>query len=132
MFIQYLDNYVAQLNINPLYSRSVQWQMVVWNVGSGETEEFEGGCFLWWQWVRVVKGSKGVGVIGFLRESCTFKCEYDNGNRCSGKDVLEVGCGNSCTENAYNLCNYGARAAISVRSPVYFFPPYLHNVHFMW
>ncbi|KAH7846491.1 hypothetical protein Vadar_014583 [Vaccinium darrowii] len=128
MFIQYLDNYVAQFNINPLYSRSIEsashdggekWKVEARNVGSGEMEVFEG------RFLVVATGEncegfvpKVLGLEGYGGE-LLHSSEYDNGKMYSGKDVLVVGCGNSGMEIAYDLCNCGARAAISVRSPVH-------------
>ncbi|KAH7846036.1 hypothetical protein Vadar_008980 [Vaccinium darrowii] len=128
MFIQYLDNYVAQFNINPLYSRSVEsasydggkkWKVAVRNAGSGEMEVFEG------RFLVVATGEncegfvpKVLGLEGYGGE-LLHSSEYDNGSMYRGKDVLVVGCGNSGMEIAYDLCNCGARAAISVRSPVH-------------
>ncbi|KAH7846007.1 hypothetical protein Vadar_008551 [Vaccinium darrowii] len=128
MFIQYLDNYVAQFNVNPLFSRSVEsashdggekWKVEARNAGSGEMEVFEG---------RFLVAATGENCEGFVPKvlglegyggEVLHSSEYDNGHTYSGKDVLVVGCGNSGMEIAYDLCNCGARAAISIRSPVF-------------
>ena len=43
---------------------------------------------------------------------------YHRGERWRGRDVLVVGMGNTGAEIALDLCEHGARAAISVRGPV--------------
>ncbi|KAH7846115.1 hypothetical protein Vadar_010138 [Vaccinium darrowii] len=127
MFVQYLDSYVSRFNVNPLYNRSVEsasredgekWRVAARNAGSSEMEVFEGKFLV----VATGENSDGfvpkvLGLEGFGGE-VVHSSEYDNGKRYSGKDVLVVGCGNSGIEIAYDLVNYGARVAISIRSPV--------------
>lgn len=128
LFINYLDTYVSRFGVNPMLGRSVElasredgekcWRVVARNAGSGETEVFEGRFLV----VATGENSEGfvpdvVGLEDFGGE-VVHSSEYGNGKRYEGKDVLVVGCGNSGMEIAYDLVNCGARAAISVRSPV--------------
>ncbi|XP_058223695.1 probable indole-3-pyruvate monooxygenase YUCCA11 [Rhododendron vialii] len=129
LFINYLDTYVFRFGVSPLLGRSVEsasredgencWRVVARNAGSGETEVFEGRFLV----VATGENSEGfvpevVGLEDFGGE-VVHSSEYGNGKRYEGKDVLVVGCGNSGMEIAYDLVNCGARAAISVRSPVH-------------
>ncbi|KAL7262957.1 hypothetical protein ACSBR1_001178 [Camellia fascicularis] len=132
-FIHYLDNYVSHFNVNPLYGRSVEsasyneadrkWYVVAkFGVLSGvdDAEEVYVGEFLV---VATGENSEGfvpeVDGLGDFRGKVLHSCQYENGEKFSGKDVLVVGCGNSGMEIAYDLSNWDARPSICARNPVH-------------
>ncbi|XP_038877876.1 probable indole-3-pyruvate monooxygenase YUCCA10 [Benincasa hispida] len=132
MFLEYLDSYVSNFGIDPLYGRNVeaaeldrdskQWKVRVRNSsGGGEMEEIEEyvGRFLVVAtgetadpYMPVVEGLErfGGGVI--------HSREYKSGKGFEGKTVLVVGAGNSGMEIALDLANHGATTSLLVRSPV--------------
>ncbi|XP_076939826.1 putative indole-3-pyruvate monooxygenase YUCCA11 [Bidens hawaiensis] len=128
MFVQYLQNYVYQFNVAPLYQRSVKnawynriaqkWVVTAKNWISGVVEEYV--C----EFLVAATGENSEGIIPNVNGLDSFKVlfihssEYDNGKRFGHKDVLVVGAGNSGMEIAYDLCNWGAQTSIVVRSPV--------------
>ncbi|KAL2232311.1 UNVERIFIED_CONTAM: putative indole-3-pyruvate monooxygenase YUCCA11 [Sesamum indicum] len=129
-FIQYLDDYVANFNINPLYHRNVscasfhdnkdgQWVVVATNTLLGTTEEYVA------KFLVVATGENSEGYIPQIPGLDSFKGEvihssrYDNGMKFAKRDVLVVGSGNSGMEIALDLCNWGARTSLVVRSPVH-------------
>lgn len=128
MFVQYLQNYVYQFNVSPLYRRSVEnawfnriakkWVVTAKNSVSGLVEEYV--C----EFLVAATGENSEGLIPSINGLDSFKglfihsSEYDNGKRFGRKDVLVVGAGNSGMEIAYDLCNWGAQTSIVIRSPV--------------
>ncbi|KAK4429584.1 putative indole-3-pyruvate monooxygenase YUCCA11 [Sesamum alatum] len=128
-FIRYLDDYVSKFNIDPLYHRHVssasfdhndeRWVVVATNTLLGTTEEYVA------EFLVVATGENSEGYIPQIPGLDSFEGEvihssrYDNGTRFANRDVLVVGSGNSGMEIALDLCNWGARTSLVVRSPVH-------------
>ncbi|KAI3783708.1 hypothetical protein L1987_42794 [Smallanthus sonchifolius] len=129
MFVQYLQNYVYNFNVDPLYQRNVEsawydriaqkWVVTVKNMVLGLVEEYVG------EFLVVATGENSQGFIPNVYGLDSFKglvihsSEYENGKKFGNKDVLVVGAGNSGMEIAYDLCNWGAQTSIVIRSPVH-------------
>lgn len=129
MFVRYLHNYVHHFNVDPLYQRSVEsafydksarkWVVSVSNKLSGLVEEYVG------EFLVVATGENSQGFIPSVVGLDNFdglvihSSEYENGKKFEDKNVLVVGAGNSGMEIAYDLCNWGAKTSIVVRSPVH-------------
>lgn len=127
-FINYLDEYVSRFNITPLCKRAVEsaaydegtgkWNVTARMEDSGEVEEYSG------KFLVVATGEASTPFIPKVKDLDKFAGEiihstqYKNGEKYRNKRVLVVGCGNSGMEIALDLCNYGAKTSIVVRSPV--------------
>ncbi|KAK1431435.1 hypothetical protein QVD17_07894 [Tagetes erecta] len=129
MFVQYLQDYVDNFNVDPLYQRSVEsawydrnarkWVVSAKNRVLGLVEEYVG------KFLVVATGENSEGFIPNVYGLDSFKglvihsSEYENGKKFVDKDVLVVGAGNSGMEIAYDLCNWGAQTSIVIRSPTH-------------
>lgn len=127
-FIDYIDSYVSEFNINPRYSRSVQlasydresgkWRVEAKNTLTGEREVYLA------RFLVVASGENGEGVIpeipglGAFKGKILHSVGYRSGREFKDQTVLVVGCGNSGMEIAYDLSNYGAHSSIVVKNPV--------------
>ncbi|KAF5468339.1 hypothetical protein F2P56_012497 [Juglans regia] len=127
-FLRYVDAYVSEFNINPLYHRSVEsaiyddvgkkWRIEAKNTMKGSTVEVYTSEFL-----VVASGENSEGHIPSIPGLDSFPGEilhsqhYKSGSRYKSKDVLVVGCGNSGMEIAYDLSDHGTCTSIVVRSP---------------
>lgn len=127
-FINYVDNYVSQMGINPRYHRSVEsasydenakaWIIVAKNTALDAYEEYVA------RYLVVATGENGEGLIpevpglGSFEGEYMHSSKYENGGKFIGKNVLVVGCGNSGMEIAYDLSSCGACTSIVVRGPV--------------
>lgn len=128
-FIQYLDEYVENFNINPKFQCCVEmafyekeekkWNIKVRNVATGEMEFY--GC----DFLVLASGENNEGYIPKVLGLEKFKgeiihsSEYKSGQKYEGKEVLVVGSGNSGMEIAFDLSNYKSCTSIVVRSPVH-------------
>ncbi|XP_050910180.1 probable indole-3-pyruvate monooxygenase YUCCA10 [Lathyrus oleraceus] len=129
-FIQYLDSYVKNFNINPLYNRKVvlaeyfeddeKWRVEAENRSSGEVEEYSG------RFLVVASGETAeprvpevLGLESF-NGKVMHSTGYKNGREFKDEHVLVVGSGNSGMEISLDLANFGAKPSIIVRSPVHF------------
>ncbi|XP_022953815.1 probable indole-3-pyruvate monooxygenase YUCCA10 [Cucurbita moschata] len=131
MFLEYLDSYISNFGIDPLYRRKVEaaeydrdlkkWKVRVRNSeGGGEIEEEYVGRFLVVAtgetadpYMPVVEGMERFG--GEVMHSTRYK----SGKGFEGKNVLVVGAGNSGMEIALDLASHGATTSILVRSPIH-------------
>ncbi|GLU03428.1 hypothetical protein SLE2022_206300 [Rubroshorea leprosula] len=127
-FVQYLQSYISQFNITPLYRRCVEeasfdegsrkWVVKARNLSSGEVEEYLG------RFLVVASGETSDPYTPEVEGLDTFRGHvfhstlYKNGKGYSGKNVLVVGAGNSGMEVAMDLANHGAITSIVARSPV--------------
>ncbi|XP_059281751.1 LOW QUALITY PROTEIN: probable indole-3-pyruvate monooxygenase YUCCA11 [Lycium ferocissimum] len=128
-FIEYLDNYVSNFNVHPLYQRTVEsafldnvdckWHVKAMNIEKNIVENYVASFLV------VATGENSEGFVPKIEGLDDFdgrimhSSEYGNGKSFEEKDVLVVGCGNSGMEIAYDLSNWGARTFIVVRSPVH-------------
>ncbi|ESR47581.1 putative indole-3-pyruvate monooxygenase YUCCA11 [Citrus sinensis] len=128
-FINYVDNYVSQMGINPRYHRSVEsasydenakaWIIVAKNTALDAYEEYVA------RYLVVATGENGQGLIpevpglGSFEGEYMHSSKYENGGKFISKNVLVVGCGNSGMEIAYDLSSCGACTSIVVRGPVH-------------
>ena len=129
-FLNYVDAYVSQFNINPLYHRSVEsafydeignkWRIEAKNTLEGTVEVYHA------EFLVIASGENNEGYIPDITGLSSFPGEivhsnnFKSGSRYKAKDVLVVGCGNSGMEIAYDLADHGARTSIVIRSPVRF------------
>ena len=129
-FLKYVDDYVSQFNINPLYHRTVEsaslveagkkWRIEAKNKLEGNVEVYHA------EFLVVASGENNEGYIPDIKGLSSFPGEilhsnhYKSGSRYKSKDVLVIGCGNSGMEIAYDLKDHGARTSIVIRSPVRF------------
>ncbi|KAJ4955507.1 hypothetical protein NE237_012290 [Protea cynaroides] len=128
-FIEYLDNYVTQFKVNPIYNRSIEsatydktaakWVVKAKNLQTYEVEEY-GSRFL-----VVATGETTDPFVPEIEGMESFSgevlhsTEYKTGVPFAHKNVLVVGCGNSGMEIAYDLSNFGAKTSIIVRNPIH-------------
>ncbi|KAK4599567.1 hypothetical protein RGQ29_009563 [Quercus rubra] len=126
-FLKYVDDYVSQFNINPLYHRTVEsaslveagkkWRIEAKNKLEGNVEVYHA------EFLVVASGENNEGYIPDIKGLSSFPGEilhsnhYKSGSRYKSKDVLVIGCGNSGMEIAYDLKDHGARTSIVIRSP---------------
>lgn len=146
MFLEYLDSYISNFGIDPLYGRNVEaaeldrdlkkWKVRVRNsTGGDEMEEYVGRFLVVATgetaeaYMPRVEGLEkyGGGVI--------HSRMYKTGKGFEGKKVLVVGAGNSGMEIALDLANHGATTSLLVRSPVFSFllpklPNFFHHFSF--
>ncbi|KAL7084361.1 hypothetical protein ACP275_14G219500 [Erythranthe tilingii] len=130
-FIEYLESYAANFDISPQFNECVQ------------SAKYDEACRLWrirtvcrsgseveyiCQWLVVATGENAEGVVPEIDGLKEFGGEvihasgYKSGENFRGKKVLVVGCGNSGMEVSLDLCNYGAKPSMVVRSSVHVLP----------
>ncbi|CAA7015313.1 unnamed protein product [Microthlaspi erraticum] len=134
-FIQYLEDYATNFDINPKYNETVQsakydetfglWRVkTVSKSGQFGSCEFEYIC----RWLVVATGENAEKVVPDFEGLEDFggdvlhAGDYKSGGRYEGKKVLVVGCGNSGMEVSLDLYNHGANPSMVVRSSVHVLP----------
>ncbi|VVA89968.1 unnamed protein product [Arabis nemorensis] len=134
-FIQYLEDYASNFDINPKYNETVQsakydetfglWRVkTVSKSGQFGSCEFEYIC----RWLVVATGENAEKVVPDFEGLEDFggdvlhAGDYKSGGRYQGKKVLVVGCGNSGMEVSLDLYNHGANPSMVVRSSVHVLP----------
>ncbi|KAL8092922.1 putative indole-3-pyruvate monooxygenase YUCCA8 [Apium graveolens] len=133
-FIDYLESYARQFDINPQYNECVQsakydeacklWRIKTITTCGAISSEVEYIC----QWLVVATGENAERVMPDIEGLQEFEgevihaCEYKSGEKYSGKKVLVVGCGNSGMEVSLDLCNHNAKPSMVVRSSVHVLP----------
>ncbi|XP_072957481.1 probable indole-3-pyruvate monooxygenase YUCCA9 [Typha angustifolia] len=131
-FIDYLESYAKQFEIDPVFNQSVQSARYdetsgLWRVrsvdGSRNAEvEYIG------RWLVVATGENAERVVpefeGLVDFSGDVKhvCDYKSGEEYRGKRVLVVGCGNSGMEVCLDLCDHDAFPSMVVRDSVHVLP----------
>ncbi|KAL1188792.1 putative indole-3-pyruvate monooxygenase YUCCA3 [Cardamine amara subsp. amara] len=134
-FIQYLEAYATNFDINPKFNETVQsakydetfglWRVkTVSKSGQLGSCEFEYIC----RWLVVATGENAEKVVPDFEGLEDFggdvlhAGDYKSGGRYQGKKVLVVGCGNSGMEVSLDLYNHGANPSMVVRSSVHVLP----------
>lgn len=123
-FVAYLENYAATFGLKPRFDVRVGAVR-----RAGEGWRVEAGALTFEARIVVV----AAGWVSFPNLVCfpgqerfagstMHSSAYRNGLALKGKRVLVVGFGNSGAEIALDLCESGAQAALSVRSPVCILP----------
>ncbi|KAL8485353.1 hypothetical protein ACS0TY_027596 [Phlomoides rotata] len=128
-FICYLDDYVSNLGIDPLYQRDVKsatfvqedekWVVLVENTMFGMTETYAA------RFLVVATGENSEGDVPPIPGLDSFNGEvihssrYKNSDKFEKNQVLVVGSGNSGMEIALDLSNSNVETSIVVRSPVH-------------
>ncbi|XP_043720030.1 probable indole-3-pyruvate monooxygenase YUCCA10 [Telopea speciosissima] len=128
-FVQYLDDYVTQFKVNPVYNRSIEsaaydkvagkWLVKARNIKTDEVQEYMSTFLV------VATGETTDPFIPEIKGIESFKGEvlhstkYKTGEPFGNKSVLVVGCGSSGMEIAYDLSNFGAKTSIIIRNPVH-------------
>lgn len=138
-FLDYLDRYAQQFQIQPRFCQVVESARFCensqrWHVlcsgrydhtdlpNAVEFKEYIG------KWLVVATGENAEVVRPHISGIESFKgtvihsSEYKNGFEYEYKKVLVVGCGNSGMEIALDLVNYNARPSLVVRSSVHVLP----------
>ncbi|XP_043720033.1 probable indole-3-pyruvate monooxygenase YUCCA10 [Telopea speciosissima] len=129
LFVQYLDDYVTQFKVNPVYNRSIEsatydkaagkWLIKAKNIKMDEVEEYSS------RFLVVATGETTDPFIPEINGIESFTGEflhstkYKTGAPFANKSVLVVGCGNSGMEIAYDLSNFGAKTSIIIRNPLH-------------
>lgn len=122
--VEYLDQYVKELEIDPVYNCTVQ---SVEKVGEHWETRTANECYQSRN-VIIATGLNNISKIPNWNGLDTFKgkklhsAEYKNGKEFSGQKVLVVGFGNSACEQAICLFEQGASPSLSVRSAVNIIP----------
>ncbi|KAG7653056.1 FAD/NAD(P)-binding domain superfamily [Arabidopsis suecica] len=134
-FIQYLESYASNFDINPKFNETVQsakydetfglWRVkTISKMGQLGSCEFEYIC----RWIVVATGENAEKVVPDFEGLEDFggdvlhAGDYKSGGRYQGKKVLVVGCGNSGMEVSLDLYNHGANPSMVVRSAVHVLP----------
>ncbi|XP_042521234.1 probable indole-3-pyruvate monooxygenase YUCCA10 [Macadamia integrifolia] len=129
LFVQYLEDYVTQLKVNPVYNRSIEsaafdkatgkWLVKAKNIKTDDMEEYSS------RFLVVATGETTDPFIPEIEGIESFSGEflhstkYKTGAPFANKSVLVVGCGNSGMEIAYDLSNFGAKTSIVIRNPLH-------------
>ncbi|XP_042475381.1 probable indole-3-pyruvate monooxygenase YUCCA10 [Macadamia integrifolia] len=129
LFVQYLEDYVTQLKVNPVYNRSIEsaafdkatgkWLVKANNIKTDEMEEYSS------RFLVVATGETTdpfipeIEGIGSFSGELLHSTKYKTGAPFANKSVLVVGCGNSGMEIAYDLSNFGAKVSIVIRNPIH-------------
>ncbi|XP_071738295.1 probable indole-3-pyruvate monooxygenase YUCCA10 [Rutidosis leptorrhynchoides] len=127
-FTKYLDDYASQFKISPIFENFVKlaqydedrkiWKVET-NTVNGAVRCYEG------RFLVVATGETSDAFIPQVDGLSEFKGEvihstnFKSGESYANKTVLVVGAGNSGMEIALDLCNYGAKTSIVVRSPIH-------------
>uniref|UniRef100_J3LVD9 Flavin-containing monooxygenase n=1 Tax=Oryza brachyantha TaxID=4533 RepID=J3LVD9_ORYBR len=130
-FIDYLEDYRAKFDINPLFGHTVVsarydqtsglWRVRAAAAGGSETEYIG-------NWIAVATGENAESVLPDIPGldafggEVTHVADYKSGEAYRGKEVLVVGCGNSGMEVSLDLCDHGARPSMVVRDAVHVLP----------
>ncbi|CAL9771237.1 unnamed protein product [Musa acuminata subsp. burmannicoides] len=134
-FVAYLEAYVRQFDIQPVFNASVVaaeydaaagfWRVRTVSSGGGsEKERTEYVC----RWVVVATGENAEAVVPEIAGLEEFKGPvvhtslYRRGDVYRNKRVLVVGCGNSGMEVSLDLCNHNAHPSMVVRDSVHILP----------
>ncbi|HEX3824418.1 MAG TPA: NAD(P)/FAD-dependent oxidoreductase [Mycobacteriales bacterium] len=118
--VEYLEQYQQHFDLRPHFGERVTRVERV--AGGWETTTSAGS----WHSRQVVVASGRTAVpvrptwpgMTDYKGAVLHSSEYDNGDCWKGKSVLIVGFGNSACEQALDLVERGAKAHLSVRSPV--------------
>ncbi|KAF8388320.1 hypothetical protein HHK36_026986 [Tetracentron sinense] len=133
-FIDYLESYAKQFEINPRFNECVQsakydetcglWRVKTVSSSGTSRAEVEYIC----RWLVVATGENAESVVPEVEGLADFGgqvmhvCDYKSGEDFRAKRVLVVGCGNSGMEVSLDLCNYNALPSMVVRSSVHVLP----------
>ncbi|KAI3678992.1 hypothetical protein L6452_38297 [Arctium lappa] len=147
-FLNYLNNYASNFNINPIFNSFVKfakydedrrkWEVGVEVVGGRSTAE-DGGGRRWYEgeFLVVATGETSDVFVPEVEGLSEFKgvvihsTEYKSGEGFEGKKVLVVGGGNSGMEIAVDLCDHGADTSIVVRSSTHIISRWSANLGLM-
>ncbi|KAJ4955329.1 hypothetical protein NE237_012112 [Protea cynaroides] len=137
-FVQYLDEYVTQFKVNPVYNRSIEsatyhedtgkWLVKARNIKTDEVEEYIS------RFLVVATGETSDAFMPEIKGMETFtgkilhSTAYKSGAPFANQSVLVVGCGNSGMEIAYDLSNFGAKTSIIIRNPLHIFTRWMMSL----
>ncbi|MQL91991.1 hypothetical protein Taro_024615 [Colocasia esculenta] len=131
-FVTYLDDYAARFGVRPLCGKPVEaasfdggsgtWRVTARNAATGQEETYTSRFLV----AATGENSDPVapeipGLDRFTGEAL-HSAVYKSGAKYAGKRVLVVGSGNSGMEIALDLCNHGAKTAMTVRGPFHVLP----------
>lgn len=123
-FIDYLQEYAKKFELEPVFGtpvRSVRRDGSRWRVAAGESSVTAPIVVVATGWADFPNMPKWPGMEAF-DGPIVHSSGYRNGSAYAGQRVLVVGFGNSGAEIALDLCEAGAEATLSVRSPVRILP----------
>ena len=123
-FIDYLQDYAKKFDLEPIFDtpvRSVRRDGSRWRVEAGEGSATAPIVVVATGWADFPNVPKWPGMEAF-DGPIVHSSAYRTGSAYAGQRVLVVGFGNSGAEIALDLCEAGAEATLSVRSPVRILP----------
>jgi indole-3-pyruvate monooxygenase len=123
MFISYMEQYADKFGIKPRFVTEVTQVHYDDNI-KGWRVYLKNGEEIVSKWLIVASGENADPVLPEINGLEKFEglvmhtCDYKSGKEFEGKKVLVVGCGNSGMEVSLDLCWFGARPSMVVRSAV--------------
>ncbi|KAL8491150.1 hypothetical protein ACS0TY_022980 [Phlomoides rotata] len=131
-FIEYLESYAREFEIEPRFNESVQSAKYdescgLWRVKTAVCKDGSSIEYIC-RWIVVASGENAEKIVPEfegLQEfggSVLHACDYKSGEDYREKRVLVVGCGNSGMEVSLDLCHYSAIPSMVVRSTVHVLP----------
>ncbi|KAK4482371.1 hypothetical protein RD792_009524 [Penstemon davidsonii] len=129
-FINYLESYAKNFDINPHFNECVQSAKYDEPCGLWRVKTVKNGAEIEYicQWLVVATGENAERVVPEIDGLNEFNgevihaCDYKSGENYRGKNVLVVGCGNSGMEVSLDLCNHNANPSMVVRSSIHVLP----------
>ena len=123
-FVEYLEGYARKFDLRPTFNtevRAVRRDGQRWRVEAGERSTAAPIVVVATGWADFPHSPKWPGME-FFDGPILHSTAYRNAQAFAEKRVLVVGFGNSGAEIALDLCEAGAQATLSVRSPVRVLP----------
>lgn len=122
--VEYFEDYIKELNIQPVYNTKVtdvKRENDTWSVTTDNGSYIAEHVIIATGNTRFPKEITKKGLETFTG-TAIHSMEYKNGSPYKDKNVLVVGFGNSACEIAICLTEHGAKASLSVRSAVNVLP----------
>ena len=118
--VEYMEMYASELGLEPAFGQevvAVERRDGHWETRTGESTWTSANVVLATGYTRKPHRPDWPGMNEYSG-TLIHSSEFVNGAAWQGKRALAVGFGNSAGEIALDLCEHGARPALSVRGPV--------------